>query len=136
MMPHQARDVGVVLHYENCGSHRVIVWEPRAERRFCVGRGCPPGRGRDPSPHNYERTKRSMAWAKPSSWLEAATNLAAFFTSSLALPIAMLMPLFRNMRTSLGPSPMVAILSGGIFSISESTVTTSPLLAWGWVTSR
>jgi len=46
-------------------------------------------------------------------------------------PMAMLTPLRLNMKTSFGISPIVAIFAVGTCSISERTVTTSPLLAFG-----
>jgi len=70
-----------------------------------------------------------IALAKPSSSLLSVTALACFFTSSLALPMAMEKPLLRNIRTSFGMSPMVAICSGGIFRSLDCVVTTEPLLA-------
>src|SRR5688572_1848912 len=48
------------------------------------------------------RMNRSTALAKPSSSQESVTALAWRFTSSLALPMAMLKPDRRNIRTSLG----------------------------------
>ena len=72
-----------------------------------------------------------MASAKPSSLLELVTNLAACCTSELAFPMAMLTPLRLNINTSFGISPIVAIFAVGTCSISESTLTTSPLLAFG-----
>src|SRR5579864_116911 len=81
-------------------------------------------------------TKRSMASANPSSVFDVVTNVAACCTSALALPMAMLTPLRRNMRTSLGMSPMVAICEAGMVSSADRTPITSPLLALGWVTTR
>ena len=63
-------------------------------------------------------------------------QLACACTSGLALPIAMLSPLLRNISTSFGMSPMVAISPRGIDRSFDSVVTTVPLLASGWVTSR
>src|SRR5579862_3772246 len=51
----------------------------------------------------------STALAKPSSSYESVTADACCFTSSGALPIAMLNPAGRNISTSFGWSPMVAI---------------------------
>ena len=51
---------------------------------------------------------------EPLSSLEPVTWRAARCTSGLALPMAMLMPLRANIRTSLGMSPIVAIFSAGI----------------------
>src|ERR1700674_1259083 len=51
-----------------------------------------------------------IAWATPSSSFEPVTKFASDCTSLLALPIAILIPLFLNIRTSLGISPSVAIL--------------------------
>src|SRR3984893_523883 len=51
------------------------------------------------------------ALAKPSLSLLSVTVLACAFTSSLELPMAMEKPLLRNMRTSFGMSPIVAICS-------------------------
>jgi hypothetical protein len=62
----------------------------------------------------YYCSNLSSALANPSSWLEAVTNVAAFCTSLLALPIAMLTPLFLNISTSFGMSPIVAMRPGGI----------------------
>ncbi len=45
-------------------------------------------------------TKRSTAFAKPSSEYEVVTKSASRWTSGLALPIAMLSPPFSNMSTS------------------------------------
>src|SRR5664280_1192310 len=81
-------------------------------------------------------SNRSIALAKPSSSFEAVTNVADFCTSGLALPIAMLTPLFLNIRTSFGMSPMVAIWLGGMLQSCENIPTTSPLFALGFVTSR
>src|SRR5260370_10104864 len=80
--------------------------------------------------------KRSTALAKPSSSLESVTKCACAFTSSLAFPIAMLSPLCANIATSLLPSPMVAISSGGTASCLASASSAAPLLASLWVTSR
>src|SRR5262245_11161771 len=55
----------------------------------------------------------STAWANPSSSFEVVTNFACACTSGLAFPMAMLIPLFWNMRTSFGMSPIVAISAGG-----------------------
>src|ERR1700730_513981 len=82
------------------------------------------------------RTKRSIALAKPSSSYESVTRLACCWTCGLALPMATLRPLLRNIRRSFGISPMVAISLAGIESRFDSVVTTVPLLASGWVTSR
>ena len=60
------------------------------------------------------RMNCSTALAKPSSSLEAVTQVACRCTSSLALPIAMLKPLRWNISTSFAPSPSVAICSSGI----------------------
>ena len=60
------------------------------------------------------RMNRSTALAKPSSSLDVVTRRAAFWTSWLALPMAMLSPEWANMSTSLGWSPIVAISCGGI----------------------
>ena len=64
------------------------------------------------------------------------TRSACACTSGLALPIAMLRPLLRNISTSLGMSPIVAISRREPTAASTASVTTSPLLASGWVTSR
>src|SRR5450759_1196444 len=82
------------------------------------------------------KTNLRTALAKPSFSLLSVTALAWDFTSSLALPIAMEKPLLRNIRTSFGMSPMVAICSGGMFRSLDRIATTVPLLACGWVTSR
>ena len=82
------------------------------------------------------RTNFRTALAKPSFSLLSVTALACAFTSSLALPMAMEKPLLRNMRTSFGMSPMVAICAGGMFRSLDRVATTVPLLACGWVTSR
>ncbi len=71
------------------------------------------------------------ALAKPSFSLLSVTAFACAFTSALELPMAMEKPLLRNMRTSLGISPMVAICSGRISRCREREVTTAPLLARG-----
>jgi len=76
------------------------------------------------------------AFAKPSFSLLSVTALACAFTSSLELPIAMEKPLLRNIRTSFGISPIVAIYAGGMFRSFDRVVTTVPLLACGWLTSR
>src|SRR6185437_8579012 len=76
------------------------------------------------------------ALAKPSFSLLSVTALACVFTSSLALPMAMEKPLLRNMSTSFGMSPMVAICAGAMPSRAAMVATTVPLLAFGWVTSR
>jgi acyl-CoA reductase-like NAD-dependent aldehyde dehydrogenase len=57
------------------------------------------------------RTNRSTALAKPSSSLDVVTRRAARWTSWLALPMAMLIPTWANMSTSLGMSPIVAMSS-------------------------
>jgi hypothetical protein len=49
-----------------------------------------------------DRMNRSTALAKPSSSLDVVTRRAAFWTSWLALPMAMLSPEWANMSTSLG----------------------------------
>src|SRR5262249_53258159 len=82
------------------------------------------------------KTNRSIASANPSSSLEAVTNIACALTSALALPMAMLRPLLRNISTSFGISPIVAISELGIDKSWDSVATTVPLLAAGWVTSR
>ena len=64
------------------------------------------------------------------------TTLACAFTSSLALPIAIEKPLLRNISTSFGMSPMVAMRSRGMPSRRERVCTTVPLFAFGLVTSR
>ncbi len=64
---------------------------------------------------SQDRTNRSTALAKPSSSLDVVTRRAAFWTSWLALPMAMLSPEWANMSTSLGWSPIVAICSEGIW---------------------
>src|SRR2546423_4860688 len=75
------------------------------------------------------RMNSSMARAKPSSLLLLVTRCAAFCTSGLALPMAMLKPLFSNISTSLEPSPMVAMFSLGMCSSSPNMATARPLLA-------
>src|SRR5665213_1024563 len=82
------------------------------------------------------KTNFLTALANPSFSLLSVTTFACAFTSSLELPIAMEKPLLRNMRTSLGMSPMVAICADGMFRSLDSVLTTVPLLASGWVTSR
>src|SRR5580692_10214051 len=62
-----------------------------------------------------DRMNRSTALANPSSSLDVVTRRAAFWTSWLALPMAILSPEWANMSTSLGWSPIVAICSGGIW---------------------
>jgi hypothetical protein len=52
------------------------------------------------------------------------------------LPIAMLRPLLRNISTSFGMSPIVAISLVGTDSRFDSVETTVPLLASGCVISR
>ena len=75
-------------------------------------------------------------YAESVSWFDAVTNVASFCTSLLALPMAILIALFLNINTSFGMSPIVAILSGPIPQICENIATTSPLFAFGCVTSR
>src|SRR5207245_9804123 len=75
------------------------------------------------------RMNSSIARAKPSSLLLLVTRCAAFCTSGLALPMAMLKPLFSNISTSLEPSPMVAMFSMGMCSSSPNLATARPLLA-------
>ena len=77
-----------------------------------------------------------MASANPSSVLDVVTNFAACCTSALALAMAMLTPLRSNMSTSFGMSPMVAICAVGIASSADRALITSPLFAFGCVTSR
>jgi hypothetical protein len=55
-----------------------------------------------------------MAVANPFFVLLLVTKLARFFTSDLALPIAIPMPLCSNIGTSLGISPIAAIALFGI----------------------
>src|SRR5438552_14078756 len=82
------------------------------------------------------RTKPSIAFANPSCSLELVTKRACRCTSGLAFPMAILSPLFLNINTSFGMSPMVTICTGGMDSACESTSTTCPLLASRCVTSR
>jgi hypothetical protein len=56
---------------------------------------------------------RLTARAKPSSSFDAVTNRAFAFTSSLALPMAMLNGYCANMAMSLQPSPITATSSIG-----------------------
>ena len=79
----------------------------------------------------YFKTNSSTALANPSSSIPAVTYVADFFTSSLACPIATEYPLFLNIKTSFGMSPIVIISAGGIFRNSESHSTTDPLFAFG-----
>src|SRR5438094_592594 len=92
------------------------------------------GRRHDERPHwtsSGASTNRSIAFAKPSSLYESVTQSACAFTSSLALPIAMLRPLLENISTSFGMSPMVAISPARTASRRESVATTVPLFAAG-----
>src|ERR1700681_2500468 len=89
--------------------HRASAWEEGARRRINV----------------------SIAFAKPSSSWEAVTTSACACTSRLAFPIAMPRPLLRNISTSFGMSPIVAIWLTGTDSSFESVVTTVPLSAAG-----
>src|SRR6476660_7122309 len=82
------------------------------------------------------KMNRSIALANPSSSLEEVTRKACACTSGLAFPIAMLRPLLRNISTSFGMSPIVAISMAGTDRSFDRVVTTVPLLALGWVTSR
>src|SRR5205085_7477990 len=65
-------------------------------------------------PHHGRTMKRCTAFANPSFSLPSVTTLARALTSSLALPIAIEKPLSRNISTSFGMSPMVAICEGGM----------------------
>ena len=82
------------------------------------------------------RTNFRTALAKPSFSLLSVTALAWAFTSSLELPMAMEKPLARNMETSFGMSPMVAIWAGAMIRSLDRVATTVPLVASGLVTSR
>src|SRR5664280_3788079 len=127
-----------------------VLWQIRVRLQggdnsyTALGAGGPPGHGgpewllgkRLPYCAAADCSNRSIALAKPSSSFEAVTNVADFCTSGLALPIAMLTPLFLNIRTSFGMSPMVAIWLGGMLQSCENIPTTSPLFALGFVTSR
>src|SRR5271170_4192864 len=93
-----------------------------------------------PARRGHAASRRRMnfrtALAKPSFSLLSVTALACALTASLALPMAMERPLLRNIETSFGMSPMVAICAGGIFMSLDRVSTTFPLLASGLVTSR
>ena len=87
------------------------------------------------SPEQDYCSNLSIALANPSSWFELVIKVANICTSLPAFPIAMPTPLFLNINTSFGMSPIAAIWSGGVPQICENIATTSPLLAFGWVTS-
>src|ERR1039457_3505281 len=81
---------------------------------------------REAHPETDLRTNFRAAFAKPSfSWL-SVTALACALTASLELPMAMEKPLLRNIGTSFGMSPIVAICSGGMFKRFDRVVTTVP----------
>ena len=67
---------------------------------------------RDGARHQPGRRNFRTALANPSFSLLSVTALAWAFTSSLELPMAMEKPLFWNIRTSFGMSPIVAICAG------------------------
>ena len=77
-----------------------------------------------PTNSRSPRTKVSMAFANPSSSFEVVTNFASRCTSGLALPMAMLSPVYINISTSFGMSPIVAICAGGMDSTWDKTATT------------